>query len=170
MADKANSKNTKTKKTEFLGIIAKVVGSLGFRIMFYAALIMLFYYGSVRAYRFGYRIFAGPAVEAAPGTDVVVVIDDEMSDAEIVSLLERKGLVKDTRVFRILLRLYTNSRYGIVEGEYTLNTSMTSLEMINRMSDSRTEASTAHEEHLGLYDEETAEMTSAAEGSAADGS
>ena len=172
MAEKAKKRSSKSKKVEFLAIIARVVGSLGFRIVFYAALIMLLYYGASRAYQFGYRIFAGDPVEAAPGTDVVVVIGGDMSDSEITSLLQKKGLIKDTTVFRLLLKLYTNSRYGIVEGEYTLNTSMSSRDMIRAMSGSIAAETTPAEEHLGLYDtdEETWPDDTAKEGSAADGS
>ena len=172
MAEKAKKKSSKKKKVEFLAIIAKVVGSLGFRIVFYAALIMLLYYGATRAYQFGYRIFDGEPVEAAPGTDVVVVIGGDMSDSEITSLLQKKGLIKDTTVFRILLRLYTNSKYGIIEGEYTLNTSMSARDMIKVMSGSISPETTPAEEHLGLYDTdaETWPDDTVQEGSGADGS
>ena len=172
MAEKAKKRSSKKKKGEFLAIIAKVLGSLGFRIIFYAALIMLLYYGATRAYQFGYRIFDGDPVEKAPGTDVVVVIGDDMSDSEVTALLQKKGLIKDTTVFRILLKLYTNSRYGILEGEYTLNTSMSARDMIRAMSGSISAETTPAEEHLGLYDTDSESWPgeTVQEGSDADGS
>ncbi len=85
-------------------------------------------------YDFGYRVFTEPAVSQAPGRDVLVQVADGMSAKELAQLLEDKGLVKDSKLFVIQLKLsaYANK---IAPGMYTLNTSMTAKEMMVVMAE-----------------------------------
>ena len=67
------------------------------------------------------------------GTDKLVEITSDMSESDIGNLLEKKGLVRDGKLFLAQLKLsaYTGK---IKTGTYTLNTSMTAKEMMVIMS------------------------------------
>lgn len=80
-------------------------------------------------YDFGYRVFTEEPVAAAPGRDVNVQITEEMSEMDIGELLEDEGLVRDRMLFFAQLKLsaYSNK---LLPGNYNLNTSMTSKEMM----------------------------------------
>lgn len=88
---------------------------------------------SFKAHDFGYRVFTEPAMEAAPGVNVEVTIEEGMSAKEIGKLLESKGLVRDADLFVVQYKLsaYANE---ILAGTYTLNTSETAKEMMIIMS------------------------------------
>lgn len=80
-------------------------------------------------YDFGYRVFAETPVDAAPGRDVTVQITDDMSGRDVAKELEEKGLVEDAKLFYVQLRLSAYAK-KINAGVFTLNTSMTSKEMM----------------------------------------
>lgn len=80
-------------------------------------------------YEFGYRVFTEKPMEEAPGTDKVVEVTADMSETEIGSLLEEKGLVRDAKLFYAQLKLSAYSG-KLKAGTYTLNTSMTAKEMM----------------------------------------
>ena len=107
------------------------------RVAFGVLLILLAIYAGTRlcsvGYDFGYRVFTEPAVDKAPGKDVMVQIKEGMSAKEIGELLEEKGLVRDAKLFYIQLKLSAYSK-KIVPDIYTLNTSMTAKDMMVVMS------------------------------------
>ena len=109
-------------------IIAAVMGAI-IRVVMAVAVVYVIYRGAGICYEYGYRIFTEPAVEKAPGRDVSVRIYDKMSEIELGSLLEEKGLVENGLLFAIQFRLssYDNK---VKSGKYTLNTSQTSEEII----------------------------------------
>lgn len=86
-------------------------------------MIMLIYIASLKAYDFGYRIFAERPVSMAPGKDVVVVIEPGMNSSAISDLLEEKGVIRDALIFKIQNR-FSHYDGGFQAGTYTLNTSM----------------------------------------------
>ena len=83
-------------------------------------------------------IFAEPPVSEGEGRDRLVQIKNTMSDKDIAALLEEKGLIRDSMLFVLQLKL---SGYSgrIVSGHYTLNTSMKAEEMMQIMSQEETE-------------------------------
>ncbi len=95
----------------------------------------------VRSYSYGYRIFAEPPVTSGDGRDRLVQIKSSMSDTDIGTLLEEKGLIRDKWLFVIQLKL---SGYSgrLMPGRYTLNTSMTVDEMMQIMSQEDSEDNT----------------------------
>ena len=97
------------------------------------------------AFDFGYRIFTEPAMEADPGTDVVVIIDESMDGSDIGKELESKGLVRDALLFQLQLKL---SAYDgkINPGTYILNTSMTAKDMMMAMSTEQLPENTTEDE------------------------
>ena len=69
------------------------------RIVVVAVIAMLIYKGATMAYDYGYRVFAEEPVDAAPGIDMDVVVEEGMGPKEIGALLESKGLIKDGTLF-----------------------------------------------------------------------
>lgn len=85
------------------------------------------------AYDMGYRVFSEPAMESAPGRDVMLEVEKGMSAKELGVKLEEKQLVDNHILFYIQLKI---SAYAdkIKPGLYTLNTSMTAEEMMQIMA------------------------------------
>ncbi|MBP3542814.1 MAG: endolytic transglycosylase MltG, partial [Lachnospiraceae bacterium] len=59
---------------------------------------------------------------------MIVIVEEDASEADVAKLLENKGLIEDYKVFWIQAKLYNATLYP---GTYTLNTSMTSEEMLH---------------------------------------
>ncbi|MBQ7247727.1 MAG: hypothetical protein IJS22_06525 [Lachnospiraceae bacterium] len=145
------TRRRRDQESDSLVKVAKVTSSVAFRVVILAALIVVFFIGARYAYNYGYDLFAGKTVDPAPGKDVTVVVSDGMTHSEFAALLAKKGLVNDESTTRILLYIFTNSRYDLKSGQYVLNTSMTTRQMIEAVSDI-VESEPATTEHLGLYD------------------
>lgn len=85
------------------------------------------------AYNLGYRVFTEPAMDESPGKDVLVEIEQNMSDFDLGMELEEKGLVENHLLFTIQLKL-SSYKKDIKPGLYTLNTSMTAKELMQVMA------------------------------------
>lgn len=85
------------------------------------------------SYVYCYSIVSDMAVEEAPGRDVGVSITDGMSPKETAQLLEKKGLVKDAKIFQIQLKV-NDYDDALKQGRYVLNTSMTPKQMMSVMA------------------------------------
>ncbi|MBQ9388532.1 MAG: aminodeoxychorismate lyase [Lachnospiraceae bacterium] len=149
-SDKKHSASSKVRKQKAtVGIIA---GSVVFRIIVIVFLIILISFAVGKTYRFGYRLFSQETMEAEPGTDIKVLITEQMDSDTVAKLFEQKGLVSDAVIFGAQLKFFTGSSYRLTPGEYTLNTSMPPREMINAIC-SESPAESTEKEYLGLYDE-----------------
>lgn len=102
------------------------------------------------AYRFGYKLFSEKQREETSGINIEVTVTEDMSTSDVTNLLYDNGLITNKLFFRIRLKLYTSDSYGIVPGTYTLNTAMTSRQLIEAMSSTIT-TSTTEKETLGIY-------------------
>lgn len=117
---------------------------------------------SLTFFDFGYRVFTEPAIEAEPGTDVVVTIESSMGALDIGKELESKGLVRDANLFMLQLKLSAYAE-DIIPGTYILNTSMEPKEMMIAMStkgnaiDSTPDMETESEADTGSETESTTE-------------
>lgn len=117
--------NTRQMVTAVFGTVLKVV---------IAVLVIVFVYkAAVTAYDYGYRVFQEEPVSASPGMDVTVEITVGKSALQIGEILERKGLIRDARLFYIQ-NLLSHYKDELKPGVYTLNTSMTPEEMMEIMS------------------------------------
>lgn len=92
------------------------------RIAMAAVISIAIYMLGEMAYEFGHSIYDGQAMSMPPGQDIVIVVPEGSSAADVAEILEEKGLIKDRRVFRVQERL---SKYHgqIQAGDYVLNTS-----------------------------------------------
>lgn len=93
------------------------------KLLLAVVLIMLIYVAALKAYDFGYRIFAEKPVSLAPGQDVVVVIEEGMTTNEIAEMLEEDGVIRDALIFRVQKQL-SHYKGDFQAGTYNLNTSM----------------------------------------------
>lgn len=96
-----------------------------------AAFVIYFVYNTaVGAYDYGFRVFAEPPMEEAPGTVVNVVIADGTSSTEVGKLLVEKKLVRDAKLFNVQ-EVLSEYKDKIRPGAYELNTSMTAEEILS---------------------------------------
>ena len=71
-------------------------------------------------------------MEEAPGEDVLVQVKSDMSDKDIADMLRNKGLIRDSNLFYIQMKLSSYAE-KIKPGVYTLNTSMEPKELMAGM-------------------------------------
>ena len=110
--------------------LAKVTGLLSGvagRVIILALLLLLTVEGLRFCFDFGHAIFYQQPVEAAPGTDHVVTLEDGMTMSSVAEQLAEDGLIQNKWAFIIQGELYQTNIYP---GEYTLNTSMTTKELL----------------------------------------
>lgn len=101
--------------------------SISIQMIIVVLIIMFVYSAGVKGFEFGLSVFTPSSVDQAPGKDIMVIIEEDATDLEIARLLEEKGLILDYKVFLIQTKLYMAE---ISPDSYTLNTSMTSEEML----------------------------------------
>lgn len=91
------------------------------------------YTKTIEAYEFGYSVFTEEAIAPAPGRDVSFSFTEDKSKMDIAKMLEDKGLVRDYKL--AFVQIYASEYKDSIEpGIYTLNTSMTTEEMMAAMS------------------------------------
>lgn len=97
------------------------------------AVVLLIYNFSMKAYDFGYRIFAEEPMELGAGRTVSVSIVDGKSVSEIGEILEEKGLIRDAKLF-YFQEMFSEYKGELKPGVYELSTGMTPYEMMEIMS------------------------------------
>lgn len=110
-----------------------------FKIALTLAVVLLIYNLGLKAYDFGYRIFAEEPVELGTGRMVSVSIVEGKSVSEIGEILEEKGLIRDAKLF-YLQEMFSEYKGELKPGVYELSTGMTPYEMMEIMSASEEEA------------------------------
>ena len=108
------------------------------KVVFAVLVVMFVYKGAMLAYDYGYRVFAEDPVDSAPGFDMDVTIEEGMDAKAIGQLLESKGLIKDGTLF-YLQNILSKYKDDLKAGDYVLNTSMTTEEMMAVISGEATE-------------------------------
>lgn len=121
------------KKLSAGKVMMKMV-SVSFSILIMLLVVYALFQCGKGAYDFGYRVFTETPVAATDeGEDKVVQITADMGAKEIGELLEKKGLIRNSELFYIQLKLSAYAK-KIKEGTYTLSTSMTAREMMQIIS------------------------------------
>ena len=103
------------------------------KVMVFAAIIMFVLNTSVKAYDYGYRVFAEEPVSVGEGRTISVIVDKADSVKDIGQMLQEKGLIRDASLFTVQ-ELLSEQHGKIQPGVYDLNTSMTSQEMLAVMA------------------------------------
>lgn len=107
---------------------AGMIISISLQMIVCAVVIIFLYDAGVKGFAFGESIFSPEAVSSQEnGKDMIVIVEEGASDLDVAKLLESKGLIRDYKVFLVQAKLYQATLYP---GTYTLNTSMTSEEML----------------------------------------
>ncbi len=107
---------------------AGMIISISLQMIVCVIAVILIYDAGNKGFAFGESIFTPEAVSSkANGKDLLVIVEEGASDLDVAKLLEGKGLIKDYKVFLVQAKLY---KAKIHPGTYTLNTSMTSEEML----------------------------------------
>ncbi len=119
-----------------IGRIADLLGGVAGRVIVAALLILIMVELGRFCYSFGRSIFYQETMEEAPGTDIVVTFDEGCSVDEAAGILEENGIIRDATAFTIQALLYETHIYP---GDYTLNTSMTTKEIIAEINISEEE-------------------------------
>lgn len=113
-------------------VAVKAVGAI-LKITLAAVLILLIYNGAMKAYAFGYQIFAEEPMSTGTGTTVSVTIVEGKSVMEIGEILEEKGLISSANLF-YFQEMFSSYKDEIAPGVYELNTSMKPQEMMAVMA------------------------------------
>jgi cell division protein YceG involved in septum cleavage len=113
--------------------IVTTIISVSIEVIFAALIIIVIYNGGLKAYSFGFSVFAEQPIASEPGRDINVTIDSNLSDYELGELLEEKGLIRDAKVFYVQMKLMSLDG-DVKSGRYTLNTSMTAENMIQTIT------------------------------------
>lgn len=107
---------------------AGMIISISLQMIICAVVIIFLYDAGVKGFAFGESVFTPDAVSSEEnGKDMIVIVEEGASSLEVAKLLESKGLIEDYKVFLVQATLYQATMYP---GTYTLNTSMTSEEML----------------------------------------
>ena len=122
-----------SNRTREINKITTTIISISVKLMVYALIILLLYEAVARGYAFGHEIFFAEAVDEAPGQDMVVRIDSKESVSDTAQFLAHKGLIKSEFAFIFQSRFYDYET--IYPGTYTLNTSMTSKEILQLLNE-----------------------------------
>ncbi len=109
-----------------------LIGTI-FRIVVVIVLVLFIYKAGLKAYDFGYRIFAEEPMSVEPGRDVDVTITQGKSVMDVGKMLQEKGLIKDAQLFYVQEKL-SSHKGKIQPGTYTLNTSMSAEDMMKIMA------------------------------------
>lgn len=116
-----------SRVTKEINKISMAVISISAKVFFYTAAATLLIAGAKKSYAFGHSIFYAPGMDKAPGVEKTVTLDGSESIGDVGKLLEDIGLIRDHNAFSIQARCYG---YEVMEGTWTVNTSMTSKEII----------------------------------------
>ena len=127
MAETGNDRNT--KKTNPAAVLAV---RWGIRLIMLLFLVLIIQLIISSGYDFGYNLFAAPAMSSTPGREVAFTVKKGESTSKIINDLADAGLIRDKLSFRCQIIFYDKV---MQPGEYTLNTSMTSKEILMMLND-----------------------------------
>ena len=152
-----------SKTTREINKITTTVISISVKLILYALIILLLYEAVTQGFAFGHEIFYAEAAEEEPGRDVTVNISQEDSLKDTASILAEYGLITNEFAFVFQGLFYD---YGdIYPGTYTLNTSMTSKEILQVLNEAPVEetAEAALQKSRAASAQETAAQETAAQ-------
>lgn len=121
-----------SRRTREINRITTAIITISIKLMVLALLILLLYEAVVRGFAFGHEIFYAEAAEAAPGREITVEIKEGETAKEAAGKLKKKGLITNDFAFWFQSIFYDYQ--DIYPGIYTLNTSMTSKEILRELN------------------------------------
>lgn len=139
--------------------IKEVIGSIVETIIKVAALLFLIsfvYDAAIKAYEFGFRVFAEEAMTTGDGRTISISVEQDDTVMDIGKNLQEKGLIRDANLF-FVQELLSENHGKINPGIYDLNTSMKSDEMLAIMAAEPEEEKKKEAENSGKADSEEEE-------------
>ena len=109
-----------------------VIGRLAARLILVTLSVLALIVAAGFAFNAGKDIFYQPPVEEEPGTDIAVEIMEDTDYTALAELLEKKGAVRNGTAVAVQARLYKTVLYP---GTYTVNTSMTTKEILTAINE-----------------------------------
>ena len=101
-------------------------------------IVMFVFDAAVKAYDYGYRVFAEEPMTYGDGRTISISVTTEDSVKDVGENLEEKGLIRDANLF--LIQVILSECYGKINpGIYDLNTSMKTDEMIEILTEEKEE-------------------------------
>lgn len=125
-----------SRTTKEINKVTGAVIAISIRLILLALIVLLLYEGVTKGYEFGHDIFYASAMEAEPGQDKEIKVDKGTSIAGVAKLLKEKGLIANEYSFIIQAKFFD---YKANPGSYTLNTSMTSKDILQMMNENTEE-------------------------------
>lgn len=122
--------------------IKQLIGSIietCIKIVAAVVIVMFVYNTAVKAYDYGYRVFAEEPVTYGEGRTISIYVESDDSVKDIGKNLQEKGLIRDANLFYIQ-ELLSEYHGMIMPGIYDLNTSMKTEEMLEIMTEDYVEA------------------------------
>lgn len=125
-----------SRTTREINRITTAIISMSAKLLVYALVLFLMYWGVTKGYQFGHEVFSPQAVSEPPGRDYSCVIREGETVRQLAKELEEEGLIRDSNIFLVQAKFY---EYELHPGTYVLNSSMTSKEMLQKIDGKRTE-------------------------------
>lgn len=91
------------------------------KILKYLLMIIILYYCVATAFTFGRALFTNKGAAEAPGIDMTIQVDKQVSVKELAKTLEEYGIIKDKNVLWVQSYIYDVKT--VKPGTYTFNTS-----------------------------------------------
>lgn len=91
------------------------------KVLKYLIMFVVVYYFAASAFVFGRQLFTDQGAAAAPGMDMTVEVDKDISVKEFAKTLEEYGIIKDNKVLWVQSYIYDVKT--VKAGTYTFNTS-----------------------------------------------
>lgn len=116
--------------------IKQIIGSIVetiIKIVAVVFIVMFVYNTAIKAYDYGYRVFAEEPMTFGEGRTISIYVKSEDSVKDIGENLQEKGLIRDANLF-FVQELLSEYHGKIVPGIYDLNTSMKVDEMLEIMT------------------------------------
>lgn len=120
-----------SKRTSEINKVTGTIISVSLKLIIFILIIFFLYMGVTKGYEFGYSMFNPSAVDQYPGIDKTVRITGS-SVKDAAEALEGSGLIDNKYIFEIQAKFY---EYEIYPGEYNLNTSQNSKEILQILSE-----------------------------------
>jgi UPF0755 protein len=121
-----------SRTTKEINKITGFIISISTRLIILALMILILHEGITRGYEFGHELFYNTAVESPPGHDIQVTIEEGTSVAKAAELLKNEKLIINKYSFVIQAKFF---EYTVNPGTYTINTSMTSKEILQMLNE-----------------------------------
>lgn len=121
---------------QLLGAICAMIVKVALAALIIVAVFRL----AVFAYDFGYQVFVDLPVSEGEGRTVSVTVSEGQGDMELAKMLEEQGLIRDAKVFFIVMLLSKDREKDVLKpGVYELSTAMNSEEMYEVFYNSKNE-------------------------------